>query len=363
MVDTPPAAPTSGSRRERLLDWKSGWPLWVGLILAGIMLVFQLVLILETQGWRLGGIPAYFVSNGFDLATAIVPVERIHRGENLDFLKALNDPDILHPLQLADLRRHFLVDGDRVVGVTLNGESRAYPIRTLVWHEICNDTLGGIPVAVTYSGLADCAMVFDRRVAGEVLEMRVSGLLLHSNLLLYDYRHGFADRSLWSQLERRAVSGPAAARGDRLTIYGCSILPWGDWKALRPDTTVIDGREQLYKKCYGQNRYEPYFQAEEVRFDPTPLPPPEPHPPFARVLVVADGAGEKLIFFSDIAASARDSGSWETRIGDRPVTLHYRASFPETAWLTAVGGDAPAVFQSFWFPYYAARGGAVPPPH
>jgi Protein of unknown function (DUF3179) len=41
-------------------------------------------------------------------------------------------------------------DTDQVLGVAIGGESRAYPIPLLSWHEIANDAVGGVPLAVTW---------------------------------------------------------------------------------------------------------------------------------------------------------------------------------------------------------------------
>lgn len=53
-----------------------------------------------------------------------------------------------------------------VIGLLIGGEARAYPLRVLIWHEIANDTLGGVPVAVTFCPLCNTAIVFDRRLDG-----------------------------------------------------------------------------------------------------------------------------------------------------------------------------------------------------
>jgi hypothetical protein len=41
-------------------------------------------------------------------------------------------------------------DSDQVLGVAIGGESRAYPIPFLSWHEIVNDTISGLPIAATW---------------------------------------------------------------------------------------------------------------------------------------------------------------------------------------------------------------------
>jgi hypothetical protein len=67
-------------------------------------------------------------------------------------------PAIDHPrfVPLADARD--LADREPVIGLVLNGDARAYPLRVLIWHEIVNDTVGGIPVAVTYCPLCNSAI-------------------------------------------------------------------------------------------------------------------------------------------------------------------------------------------------------------
>jgi uncharacterized protein DUF3179 len=44
----------------------------------------------------------------------------------------------------------FLEAGDRVLGVELNGEAAAYPIRALAYHHLVNDVVGGVPIVATY---------------------------------------------------------------------------------------------------------------------------------------------------------------------------------------------------------------------
>ena len=43
-----------------------------------------------------------------------------------------------------------MLETERVIGVSINGDHRAYPLNMLSRHEIVNDTVGGVPVAVTW---------------------------------------------------------------------------------------------------------------------------------------------------------------------------------------------------------------------
>jgi hypothetical protein len=59
-------------------------------------------------------------------------------------------PDLNNaPVIAGDLQDYLLPD-DRVFGVTINGESRAYPLRIVNAHEMANDVLGGEPIALAY---------------------------------------------------------------------------------------------------------------------------------------------------------------------------------------------------------------------
>ena len=51
---------------------------------------------------------------------------------------------------------------------------RAYPLRYSTWHEIVNDYVGDIPFTVTFCPLCNSAIVFDRRVQGQVLDFGVT---------------------------------------------------------------------------------------------------------------------------------------------------------------------------------------------
>ena len=59
-------------------------------------------------------------------------------------------PDLRRPAVLPAAKATYLDPSDRVFGVSVNGEHRAYPLRILNSHEMVNDLLGGVPIAMTY---------------------------------------------------------------------------------------------------------------------------------------------------------------------------------------------------------------------
>src|SRR5262249_46343158 len=147
-------------------------------------------------------------------------------------------------------RAKLLVSSDKIVGVLVGDQARAYPLRMLAWHEIANDTVAGVPIAVTYNPISEGISVFDRRVGEETLVFGVSGLLYQSNLLLYARRPGRRGESLWSQLQARAIAGPAAATSTRLTLVPFALCRWSDWTSAHPGTRVlaaVPGERELYE--------------------------------------------------------------------------------------------------------------------
>lgn len=181
---------------------------------------------------------------GFNLNPLLVP-----RGDlaasapRKDDIPALTDPDVVPAAKI-----DWLEPDEHVIGVTINGQSRAWPLGYLDWHRIVNDSLGGEPIAVTWHPMTASAMVFSRRVGNETLQFGVSGLLYMLNLVFFDRRADPNRESLWSQVRMQAISGPAAGR--RLDAIDCDLLPWAEWLRLHPDTTVLSQRTN-YPIKYG----------------------------------------------------------------------------------------------------------------
>ena len=247
-------------------------------------------------------------------------------------------------------RGRYLVPSDRVVGVVIAGETRAYPERVLQWFEIVNDEIAGVPLAVTLNPLCDSAMVFDRRVGEETLRFGVSGLLYNSNLLMYDRRADAVGESLWSQLGARAVAGPAA--GTPLRVLPAALAAWADWLNAHPSTSVIERDPRLLKRYKG-TKYGQYFRSEKLMFPVAPAPPPD-GPAVKQRIVAVEADGVRAAWpISRIAEQADPSGTWRTTVGSRRLRLHVRPE-TETVIVTAEPADPPiAVYYAFWFAWHA----------
>jgi len=258
-----------------------GWVIVAAVVVTTLAFAYHAGQILRHRGSRAVGDGQHVESYGFPLDPCLVPRERIvASGMPRDGLSALVDPAAWTRAQLdaaADRYRKLLVPGDRVIGIRLGGQARAYPLRLLVWHEVVNDTLAGVPIAVTYNPLCDSAVVFRRSVGGRTLTLGVSGLLYDSNLLMYDRQPEDGRSSLWSQLLFKAVAGPAAADGAALDVLPISVESWGDWRRANPSTTVLAPDPRLAQR-YSSDPYTSYFGSDQLRFPVQPLPSPARYP-------------------------------------------------------------------------------------
>ncbi len=153
----------------------------------------------------------------------------------------------------------WLDDVQPVVSLEINGAARAYPLAILTWHEIANDTLGGVPVSVTFCPLCNSAVAFDRRVGSATLDFGVSGNLRHSDLVMWDRQ----TESWWQQLTGEGIVGAYA--GYQLDLVPAQIVSWGDFKAAFPDADVLS-RETGYIRSYGNNPYYGYDQVDQWPF-------------------------------------------------------------------------------------------------
>lgn len=295
---------------------------------------------------------------GFDLSACRLPHGQIVAGGMpRDGVPAMTNPGTIAPGEAEQGR--LLKSNDRVVGVVVNGEARAYPVSILNWHEIVNDLVGGVAIAVTYSPLCDSVVVFERDVEGRRLEFRVSGLLWNSNLLMYDRQPDGRRESLWSQLLFRAVAGPAAEAGTTLRRIPCALAPWHDWKTRYPTTRVLapdPARRSLYKR----QPYGSYFGSDDLRFPVSPLP-PDGWPRKTRILAIP--AGDRFDVLSAPAMIRQADGRRAVhRAAAAPALLFHCHAESATVWASVEGSERPAdVVYAFWFAWYAAHPTALPP--
>lgn len=193
--------------------------------------------------------------NGFNVENALVPTEQIHQGgPPRDGIPAIDNPEFVSSTEV-----DYLQDQDRVLGLKLNGITKAYPIKILNHHEIVNDSFDDRKVVVTFCPLCGTGIAFESNANGESLQFGVSGLLYNSDMLLYDR----STSSLWSQIMGIAISGPL--RGTRLDTQPITHTTWVDWRKHHPATRVLSTRTG-YRRNYQQSPYGDYTSNDDVYF-------------------------------------------------------------------------------------------------
>lgn len=182
--------------------------------------------------------------------------EIVWGGVKVEGIPSLDNPRVL-PADQVD----YLKEDDRVFGVSINGESRAYPLKILDWHEMSNDVVGGEPVVLSYCTLCGSGILFSRKVQDRILTFGTSGLLYRSNKLMFDKE----TKSLWSNLTGKAVVGPMAVKGIQLKRLPITLTTWGKWRKAFPDTTVLD-IQTGFDRDYRRSPYDEYFKSDRLMF-------------------------------------------------------------------------------------------------
>ena len=171
------------------------------------------------SGWRTN-FDKRLISLG-DLLSGGVPRDGIPPIDNPTFAKVASSPD-------------FLEGPEPVIALEVNGDARAYPLRILQQHEIVNDIVGGVPVAVTFCPLCNSSVAFERTVDGDVLRFGVSGFLRNSDLIMWDDK----TESFWQQLTGEAIVGDQV--GKSLKILPAQTVSWTAFKEAFPDGSALE---------------------------------------------------------------------------------------------------------------------------
>ncbi|MEO0567207.1 MAG: DUF3179 domain-containing protein [Pseudomonadota bacterium] len=180
-------------------------------------------------------------------------------GVRKDGIPALDNPSLVD----ANRARYMRPD-DLVFGVSINGDSRAYPLRIMGWHEMFNEVIGGVPVALAYCTLCGSGILFETKVRGRnrPLIFGSSGFLYRSNKLMFDR----ATHSLWNQFTGEPVSGRLVGSGIKLKQRPVVITQWQDWRAANPDTKILSVQTG-HRRNYGSGVvYSEYFVSKDLMF-------------------------------------------------------------------------------------------------
>ncbi len=233
--------------------------------------------------------PAHY---GLDWSTEwgirLIDLDELSQGAWRDAIPALSGP-LYVTLEEASA---YYDDAEPLVQVGVNGDVRGYPLEILTWHEIVNDVVGGMPVAVTFCPLCNTAIAFESQIGETVYQFGVSGLLRNSDLVMYDR----STESLWQQSSGRAIIGRMV--GARLAYLPASVVSLGQLRDAYPDALVLS-RETGWERDYGLNPYRGYDDPERGGpsasfFDRDTIDPRLP--PMERVVAIEGPSGAAVAY-------------------------------------------------------------------
>lgn len=183
----------------------------------------------------------------------------ISGGPGKDGIPAIDAPTFA---PLRDFNRPDSVQAIVLIG---EAETKVYPYNILTWHEIVNDELDGVPVAVTFCPLCGSAIVYNRTLPnGAVSTFGVSGSLLESNMIMYDR----ATENLWQQSTGKTLAG--SFYPSELKRESFQLLTLGEVRKNYPEAMVLS-EDTGYLRDYARNPYAGYETDDRFVFDPSNL--------------------------------------------------------------------------------------------
>lgn len=160
-------------------------------------------------------------------------------------------PSIDKPTFIPQAKYTNVAETEPVITFVHKGDARAYPLRVLMWHEIVNDTVGGLPVSVTYCPLCNSSIVFDRRLGNKILDFGTTGKLRKSDMVMYDRQ----TESWWQQFTGTGIVGEMT--GKELTMLPARVESLAKFRARYPDGKVLVPNDPGFRP-YGNNPYLGY---------------------------------------------------------------------------------------------------------
>lgn len=265
--------------------------LFVGRLLVGFLAVWLIVgsavLTAHGQSRLPSEAPRELRQFDTDFSNAAIDLAELKAGgPSKDGIPSIDDPSFVS----VDTAGEWIAPQEPVIVIGHNGVARAYPLQVLTYHEIVNDEIGGMPVAVTFCPLCYSSIAFRRTIDGEPVTFGVSGLLRNSDLVMYDRK----TETLWQQFTGTAIAGTLA--GTTLEVIPSQLVSFEQFANNYPDGTVLS-RKTGYDRPYGQNPYAGY---DDVNSSPFAYdgPTDERLPPKEKVVTVSLGATHKAYPYS-----------------------------------------------------------------
>lgn len=278
-----------------------------------------------------------YSKNGFALENSIIPNEKIlSGGPPRDGIPSIDEPKFIDAN-----KANYLKSKDRVIGIVVAGEARAYPIRILNWHEIVNDEIKGQAVAVTFCPLCGSGIVYEADFNGKAHKFGVSGLLYNSDVLLYDRQ----TETLWSQILSKGISGKLV--NQKLNIIPSSHTSWQDWRKKHPNTKVLSNKTG-FKRNYDRSPYGDYNNSKSTYF-PVAFRNKKYHPK-ERVIGVTINGKQKVYPFTELAKVNKNS--LKDNFAGKQLILDFDVENRDGSIKDSTGKIIPSI-NTFWFAWYA----------
>ncbi|MDH3439877.1 MAG: DUF3179 domain-containing protein [Gammaproteobacteria bacterium] len=273
---------------------------------------------------------------GFDKSTKkSVALEDLKQGcEYRDCIPSIDNPKFV-----AIEDANHVADDDLVLAISLSGYKRAYPVRILDQHEIVNDIVAGIPLAITWCPLCGSAVAVHREIDGVMTEFGVSGVLYNSDLVFYDRK----TETLWDQIEAKGIVGPLT--GQTLQMKSVTMTRWGRWKAAHPDTLVLSD-DTGFPYDYSKDAYARYRSSEQLMF---PVSRNDDSVRPKTVVFGFDVMGNKVAI-AESRLSEHEPVEWNNNGEKMLVDLAEDGS----VWMSnSIGDEVYSPVRLFWFAWYA----------
>lgn len=297
----------------------------------------NLILLSSLLALFLSSTVSAYSKNGFDLNNSTIPVGKIlSGGPPRDGIPSIDKPSFLSANKAT-----YLKPNDRIIGIVVAGEARAYPIRILNWHEIVNDVIKGRAVAVTFCPLCGSGIVYSADINGKAHKFGVSGLLYNSDVLLYDRE----TETLWSQILSKGISGKLVNK--TLKIIPSSHTSWQAWRKKHPNSKVLSDKTG-FSRDYSRSPYGDYNKNKNTYF-PVAFRNKKYHPK-ERVLGVTINGKHKVYPFTELAKGSKNS--LNDSFAGTQLRLNFDVDNRDGVIKDSKGRIIPSI-NTFWFAWYA----------
>ncbi|MCP4459122.1 MAG: DUF3179 domain-containing protein [Cytophagales bacterium] len=269
-------------------------------------------------------------NGGFILSDLIIPLYEIKSGG----VQKDGIPAILNP----SFQKQNDDEIEQILGLSLNGIQKAYPINILNYHEVVNDMYGNQPVLVTFCPLCGSGVGFLSTAQDKKLTCGVSGLLYNSDVLLYDHQ----TESLWSQLMSTSISGEYS--GTELEMISLTHTSWKEWKRQYPESQLLS-KDTGHSRNYSESPYGSYLSNEGLMFPVSKNNKSLPN----KEVILGIQVGDKFKAYP--ITRLKEQITTEKFSGTEIQIVYDKES--NTAWLGPESSENAKSTRLFWFAWFA----------